>query len=154
MDPEFTTIEYKPLQRATTSFIISFNETWSGRDVLRDEIYFRINQADHPTTLNGPKSIWIDRSTGPQGDVVLQEGQRYIFNCSFRGFPTPTPEFITWTFNGTVIAPDHPSFTISHGHMVTHLTVEHAVVEHIGPYGCQVGNFLGDNHYRYSFRVE
>ena len=151
MDPEGSVRQVFPLKSATTSFNFSFVNKWLSRKVLRDEIYFRINQAESPTTLNGPIWIWIDRKTGPPPKVKVYEGQKYIFNCSFRGLPKPTPEYITWTYNGDPIAPDDPLFTIFHGDMETHLIIEHARKEHVGTYGCQVGNYLGDYDYRYNF---
>ena len=60
------------------------------------------------------------------------------------GYPPPTKEHIQWTFNDVLINHDDTRFHIWYGVMFTKLLIRRVGKEHVGRYGCRVGNFLGD----------
>jgi len=141
MNP-FRTIGCLTLPNTTTS--VNFPYENISRVVLRDDIYFIINQMSSPQTLNGPTAIKIDVRSGPPNNVELGEGGEYTFTCRFKGYPTPTAEYITWMYNGTTLVHDSNRFNIVYRNMSTSLRISPVVKEDVGRYGCKVGNYIGD----------
>ena len=132
------------LSLPNTSTSASFSYKNISRAILRETIYFLINGMSHPQTLKGPTKIAIDHESGPPSNVKVTIGEKYTFTCRYEGYPKPSTDLITWTFDDTIVAHDDKRFNIVHERSVTSLTIPRVSEKHIGRYGCQVGNYLGD----------